>query len=242
MPDIDIANQGDGPYIVTGGALRPGPRPVTPLAELIHGHFRGMCTSRAFPCLGGQGAIRRDEYIFAVYPALGSAPAVRACASDLADYARDSVKRGEPFNVFVAAFAEGPYPTELAFEDGVIAHLAEMRELDPMPDATQQLREELAAEDRAFLYAGRNYFPVGFHPGASRLARRFAWPLLAFNDLDFRPSYIDSGKLDHLHELIMNRDLALQGTINESLLLKDQMAQVSGAANDEKWRCRLSEL
>lgn len=224
-----------------GRLVRVAPAPdaaVDPLAVLIHDQFRGMTLSHAFPCLGGAGTVRRGDYRFGLYPTLASSDAVRRCAADVTAFAAELPSAERPYGAFVAAFDGPVYASEIEFETGLFEHLAGMREAD---GATPS-REAVAAsmkdkDDVAFIFAGRNYYVVGFHPAASRWSRRFGWPLLVFNDLAFVEPLRESGKLECAHKRIMARDHRLQGSHNPSLSVIPQTAGFSGRAVETGWEC-----
>lgn len=204
------------------------------LAVLIHGQFRGMMLSGAFPCLGGTSAIRRGSYRFGIYPALGSSDAVAATAVDLAQFAADRPASEHPVAVFVSAYDGPAIGTEEEFERALWEQLHGLAAMDKCPPLDRG--ELVDPDDPGFVYAGREFFIVGLHPASSRWARRFGWPLLVFNALSHSVPLRQTGKYERMHDRIIERDSRLQGCENPSLDAP-QLAQFSGRAVDGSWSC-----
>lgn len=221
--------------------LRPEHHEPSPLAVLIHSQFRGMLLSPAFPCLGGAGAARRDEYRFGVYDALGSSAAIADCTADLTRFVNDCPASEHPVAVFIAAFQGAPMATEDAFEHALWQQLRGVHERDerrvadtPVRDATHSAAG--ADPDPGFFFRDRDFFIVGFHAASSRWARRFGWPVLVFNALTHSDALQASGNHERMQQQILARDCRLQGTMNPSLS-QPQRAQFSGRQVDAGWRC-----
>ena len=217
--------------------LRPEGDKPSPLAVLIHGQFRGMILSPAFPCLGGSGATRRDEYRFGVYGPLGSAEATADCAHDLARFVDERPAEQHPVAVFVAAFHGPLVPDELAFEQALWKHLGGVHELDVQRSSDRPFpATPVDADDPGFFFRDRDFFVVGFHPASSRWARRFGWPILVFNALTHSTELQESGQHERMQQKILARDCELQGTVNPSLSYP-QRGQFSGRTITAGWRC-----
>lgn len=211
--------------------------PASRLATLVHSQFRGAILSSAFPCLGGASAVRREQYWFAMYGALGSSEAGTRCATDLADFVGAFPASKTPVAVFVTVFAGALISSEQAFEKALWEHLRVIYEHDPVPDLAPFGPDGEA--DPGFYFAGRDFFIVGLHPAASRWSRRFAWPVLVFNALSHSLALADAGKTTRMRERILERDHLLQGSDNPALA-SPQLAQFSGAAPSPHWQCPVS--
>jgi hypothetical protein len=118
------------------------------------------------------------------------------------------------------------------FERRLWQQLAGLRRLDT---GSVTGRADLAG-DPGFVFAGRNLFVVGLHPGASRQARRFGWRTLVFNALSHADPLLAAGKYQDMTEQIRRRDVRLQGSLNPSTF-QPRVAQFSGRAVDADWRC-----
>ncbi|WP_022720628.1 guanitoxin biosynthesis heme-dependent pre-guanitoxin N-hydroxylase GntA [Rhodopseudomonas sp. B29] len=90
-------------------------------------------------------------------------------------------------------------------------------------------------------FAGEAFFIVGLHPNASRPARRFKAPVLVFNLHDQFEQLRKQGLYERLRAKIIERDVALAGSINPMLARHGEMSearQYSGRIiADENWVC-----
>jgi uncharacterized protein len=78
------------------------------------------------------------------------------------------------------------------------------------------------------------------HPNASRPARRFSRPALVFNLHDQFERLREEGRYDRMRERIVERDLALAGSINPMLARHGEVSearQYSGRKVEAGWRC-----
>ncbi|MEU4982765.1 guanitoxin biosynthesis heme-dependent pre-guanitoxin N-hydroxylase GntA [Streptomyces sp. NPDC021969] len=209
-------------------------------AHAVHEEFRALVLSGTFPCLGGASALRRDQYRFGWYPRLGSAEAVSECAGDLTRFVTDFPEGSHPVAVHVAAF-DGPDGLgEEEFEVLLWEQLRGMRSADRTGGCADgpagAEREEDTVSDPGFYFGHRNFFVVGLHPGASRAARTFRRPTLVFNALSHMGPLRRAGSYTSMQDKIRSRDRRLQGSVNPSLL-RPRVAQFSGRAVPEDWKC-----
>jgi uncharacterized protein len=232
-------------YAVSNGKLRSATddsaEQVHPLAHLVHDQFRAMALSISFPCLGCAGIVRRGEYQFGLYGALGSRQAVVACARHLTSHASQFPRPDSIYAGYIAVFCGRLHRTENEFESALFKQLYGMHKLDKTPsshsDRSSKNWSSVSSEDMAFVFSNANYFVVGFHPASSRWSRRFAWATLVFNDLSFVDPLKDNGKLPNLREKILARDRRLQGSDNPTLQGSSQAAKFSGRAVEPEWKC-----
>ena len=92
-------------------------------------------------------------------------------------------------------------------------------------------------------FGGEAFFVVGLHPRASRPARRFEAPAMVFNLHDQFEALRASGRYDRLRETILDRDLAMAGSLNPMLAphgTESAARQYSGRAVGEGWECPFS--
>jgi len=92
----------------------------------------------------------------------------------------------------------------------------------------------------AVSFAGQAFFIVGLHPGATRPARRFAYPTIIFN---LHAQFVElrkQGRYERMREQIIKRDIDLAGTVNPMLTAHGERSaarQYSGRAVSETWAC-----
>ncbi|MEY9933137.1 FPC/CPF motif-containing protein YcgG [Catenulispora sp. GP43] len=220
-----------------------------PAPRTVRDQFRSKMLDPSFPCLGGASAVRRGSYRLRIYPELGSPAAIEDCAEQLRRFTAENPAPTHPVAVHVAVF-DGPYGLdEAGFEELLWRQLCGMHELDDAdadadaagpgePTGSDGEDNEDNEDDPGFCYQGRDFFVVGLHAAASRIARRFQWPTLAFNALSHERPLQDAGKYGDMLRKIRERDLRLQGSLNPTLTLP-QLAQFSGRDVGADWRCPL---
>src|SRR5690606_15571720 len=175
-----------------------------------------------FPCVGAkaalaQGAIRPIE-LGPLGDRANDAPLLDA----LGAFRRRIEALPEDATVVhsLVALFDGPTDTdELRFEALLWSRLQRLHRLDArrgnawVPDVSRD------PDDPRFSLslAGHPYFVIGLHPGASRIARRFAWPALVFNSHRQFDRLRRDGRYAKMQRATRKRDLALQGSINPNL-------------------------
>ena len=88
-------------------------------------------------------------------------------------------------------------------------------------------------------FAGEAFFVVGVHPNASRPARRFEAPGMVFNLHNQFELLREQGRYEKLRESILERDLALAGSLNPMLARHGSVSearQYSGRQVEDGWR------
>ncbi len=204
--------------------------PTSPFARVSHAAFRTFVFDDAFSCLGAKSAIRRETYRFGAYGRL-----------DL--YAFAAERRGfeGDFTTFVAVFREGGQPDEEAFESALWSQLQRLHDLDARYHPWDpRVSDDPADPGFSFSVAGDAFFVIGMHPGASRSARRFAWPTLVFNAHEQFERLRADGRFAPLQHRIRAREVLLDGAINPNLAdygYHSEARQYSGRPTDSTWTC-----
>lgn len=201
-----------------------------------HDTFRAMMLGGSHPCLGGAAAIRRGYYRLGCYGELSSRQAVEESARDLSEFLRMATESERPVSVHVAVFRGPEGLTEEEFERSLWEHLRGMRRTDVGVDGSAPKGRLDFEADPGFVFADRNLFVVGLHPGASRKARHFPWPTLVFNALSHGDPLRDTDQYDRITEKIRARDVRLQGSLNPSIF-QLRVAQFSGREVGPDWTC-----
>lgn len=236
LPGTDIGSTSQPLSETWAGVVAPQNDPAA-----VDAHFRAWVLDGRFPCLGASSAVRHGDYILHTCPPLGTEAGAQACLHALDETIAAFPVDSHPVTILVAVF-DGPWDVdENKFEEMLWLHLNFLREQTPL--ASMSGSAPLAGrdfEDPGFAFADRDFFIVGMHPRASRIARRFRWPTLVFNALTHSQKLRDDGHYDLMRDRIRNRDLRLQGTLNPTLDLP-QLAQFSGRAVGSDWRCPLAK-
>jgi FPC/CPF motif-containing protein YcgG len=210
-------------------------------AASIEAAFRAFVGAESFPCLAGKGVVRRHDYGFGMFGALGTAQAAGELASTLGRFVRTLSNDGVELRAFAAVFPDRAPTSELAFERRLWRQLQLLHEHDELGaawDPTVSADPESA--QFSFSFAGHALFVVGLHPSSSRLSRRFHCPALVFNPRAQFERLRAEGKFERLRDAVRERDVALQGTPNPNLAdfgERSEARQYSGRTTEPEWRC-----
>ena len=201
--------------------------------------FDRWVSDASYPCVMAKSVVKTGQYVVRPYAALDDDESARQLAADLAAYAREpEPERG--VRSFLAVFERPARPVdEVEFERLFWATLDRIHRADPHPWDPSVSRDP-AHPEFSFSVGGRAFYVVGMHPGASREARRFPRPLVAFNLHSQFEDLRASGRYAAVRDAIRARDLALQGSVNPSLQdfgTQSEARQYAGRAVGDDWRC-----
>ncbi|WP_417683992.1 guanitoxin biosynthesis heme-dependent pre-guanitoxin N-hydroxylase GntA [Roseibium sp.] len=207
--------------------------------------FEDFITSDSFPCVGAKSALVRDNIQLVIADAIDR-PTSDLEIHDAVRAFHDSLDLDSPTVQSLAVLFRGPCEvTEDEFETALWDRLQCLHNLDV---ATGEIWNPDVSNDPndahfSMSICGEPFFVVGLHPGASRPARRFAYPVLVFNSHRQFEKLREDGRFDKMKEIIRQRDQELAGSINP--MLDDfgrasEARQYSGRMVDNDWRCPFS--
>ena len=207
--------------------------------------FRSFITDRSFPCVGAKAALKRDGMRFIVARDFRSAWDDLRILPALLDLAKSYRAEPELFQSLVVLFETGAPTDEHSFEEGLWSRLQSLSDKDEWLGQRADPRVAHDPDDPHFAmsFGGEAFFVVGLHPQASRPARRFATPAMVFNLHNQFETLRAEGRYDKLRSAILDRDLAVAGSINPMLAQHGSVSsarQYSGRAVEDGWRCPYS--
>jgi FPC/CPF motif-containing protein YcgG len=215
--------------------------PVSNFTRVAHDSFRSFVLDDAYPCLGARAALHRGSYRFAAYDRIDDPAVSKGLMRDLYAFTTERGGIGTGFTTFVAVFREPVAGGELGFERALWSQLDRLHALDRRYHAWDAaVSDDPADPNFSFSLAGNAFFVVGLHPGATRDARRFAWPALVFNAHTQFDELKAAGRFEGLQTQIRARDLQLQGSLNANLAEyghHSEARQYAGRAVEEEWTC-----
>jgi FPC/CPF motif-containing protein YcgG len=210
-------------------------------ALAVHEQLRNTVLRNDFPCLGARASFHRGLYRFGVYSEIGSALTARSVCHDLYEFAHELQDPNAEFATFIAIFLGPRISSESHFERRLWAQLQLMHGIDAQFFAwDRDVSRDPENPWFSFSIGGHAYYIVGLHNRASRLARQFPHPTLVFNLHTQFALLRERGKLESFKKTIRARDIALQGSINPTLIKYasgSQARQYSGRAVEPDWRC-----
>ena len=213
----------------------------TPFARVAHAAFRTFVLDERFPCLGARAALHRGTYRFGTYERLDDDRVMHGLMRDLYAFVAERDGMRSDFTSFIAVFREQVRGGERGFEHALWSQLQRLHQLDRrFHDWDHRVCKDPADPNFSFSLAGNAFFIVGMHPRATRRARRFGWPTLAFNAHEQFETLRADGRFPRLRERIRERDIALQGSLNGNLTdygQRSEARQYAGRRVEEAWRC-----
>ncbi len=219
---------------------------VPPLHGFIARQFLDLVRNPGFPCTIARGSAAQDRIGVHVYGDMRDPAVARPLLADLYAFigGQDAVAPG--FRSFAAIFADTGLMDEAGFEAGLWTLLQRLHESDrPNHPWDPAVSADPASPDFSFSLGGLAFFLVGLHPGASRHARRFAYPAIMFNAHAQFEALRARGAYDTVRDRIRNNDLALQGSINPTLRdhgAASEAVQYSGRQAGADWVCPFRPL
>lgn len=202
--------------------------------------FGAYIRDSAFPCVGARSALNRGRMEFGLYSALGDEPAARMLCDDLWAFSRRYETPGADPVSFVAMFDQ-TVANEAAFARSLWRHLQLMHDVDGLQHKWDpSVSSDPLSESFSFSIGGHAFFVVGLSPASSRLARRAPFPCLVFNFHGQFETLKESGKFARMQKVIRARDIALQGSINQSLSTfgdASEARQYAGDLTPADWVC-----
>jgi len=201
--------------------------------------FRHFIRDAAHPCAMAKSVLANDAIDFRRYDALGDRASAIATCEGL--YASLRQPHADGYWSHVALFPDEVVTDERDFETRLWTHLQRMHEHDA---ALHEWDPAVSADPQdarfSFSIGGRAWYVIGLHPRASRLARRHDSVALVFNPHAQFDDLRTRGKYSTVRNLIRQRDVRLQGSVNPMLADHGEASearQYSGRAVPEGWRC-----
>ena len=201
--------------------------------------FETLVTSASFPCLGAKAALNGGSYQLLTYNELASSTASKQLHADLLAFAQSALARMSEYATFIAVFERPAAVDEVTFERLLWSQLQQLHEIDKQKSEWDpNVSSDPADPHFSFSIGGHASYVIGLHARSSRLARRFPWPALVFNPHAQFEKLRSDGKWKRMQEIIRERDVALQGSVNPMLNEfgeSSEARQYSGREVGETW-------
>jgi len=227
--DLDDAPANDADELVAR-ALSPSP------TEAFHDYIR----SDSFPCVGAKAALVQSQITVL------EAGNIHSPHRDVELYNaikafRDMLHRDKPIvQSFAVIFPESKPMDETVFEAAMWERLQCLHNFDAIAGEEWAPGTQPDPDNPHFSMsiAGEAFFVVGLHPGASRPARCFRYPVMVFNSHDQFERMRKDGRFDRMKTIIRKRDAALSGSANpvlEDFGTTSEARQYSGRKTEDNW-------
>ncbi len=227
-------------YLSADAAQRSaGARPA--LHDFIARQFRDLVRNPLFPCTIARGTAAQDRIAVSVYDDLADLGVAGLLLDDLYGFIGDHPLGAAGFHSFAALFAAPGATSETRFETLLWSLAQRLHDLDRLRYRWDpSVASDPASGEFSFSLGGRALFLVGMHPGASRHARRFAYPAIVFNTHAQFEALRAKGSYVTVRDRVRANDMMLQGSINPSLQdhgLSSEARQYSGRRVEAGWLC-----
>ena len=212
---------------------QPAPRPAS--------RFRAFIEDKGFPCVGAKSALGQDQLTHLVLDDMRTGLEDRVLLSAFYRFV-DRYREDKTLFTSFAVSWRGPVGLEEEeFERLLWERLGSLHRLDEAEhDWDERVQSDPDSPHFSFSLREEAFFVVGLHDGASRQARRFAYPTLVFNLHDQFEMLRAEGRYQKLHDAIMARDAKLQGEPNPMIAehgTSPAARQYSGRQVGEDWQC-----
>ena len=196
-----------------------------------------------YPCVMARSVFNRDAFRMSTYGRLGEPGNAEMLRRDLHEFSSEFPVPVSGAVSFLACF-DGPSAVdEASFERQLWSQLQSLHRVDRRYcDWAPDVDSDPASANFSFSVAGRGFFVIGMHPGASRLSRRTPMPVIVFNLHEQFVELRTTGKFEGIRDTVRSRDERLQGTVNpmaSDFGVGSEAAQYSGRAVDSEWKCPL---
>jgi len=207
--------------------------------------FIDFVADGAFPCVGAKAALKRGGMRFVVARDFRSAWDDLRIMPALLDLARSYRADPVPFQSLIVLFERGAPSDEHEFEVRLWQRLESLSNKDEWLGQPRDPRVAHDPDDPHFAmsFGGEAFFVVGLHPHSSRPGRRFEQAAMVFNLHDQFETLRAEGRYEKLREAILDRDIAVAGTVNPMLAQHGTISsarQYSGRAVEDDWTCPFS--
>lgn len=198
-----------------------------------------------YPCVGARLALSRGSIETHEFGALGDCDNDQPMLDGLSQFVakiEESAWDDDTVHSYAAIF-HGPFGmNELRFESLMWAQLWQTHKLDVLAGnlPADDVSSDADSPHFSLSLAGHPFFLIGLHPHASRLARRFRYPVLVFNSHRQFEQLRADGRFEKMQAATRSRDIELQGTLNPNLADfgdASEARQYSGREVPNGWRC-----
>jgi FPC/CPF motif-containing protein YcgG len=211
-------------------------------ASTLADKFRAFIQDISFPCVGAKSAMAKGTLDVLVARDMRSNWDDHRIYDGISRVVESYREDRAIFRSFAVVF-EGPVNLmETDFETFLWARAESLTNKDSWLGRSHDRRVSDDPNDPHFSlsFGEEAFFIVGLHPHASRPARRFDYPVLVFNLHDQFEQLREQGRYEKMREKIIERDVALAGSINPMLARHGTISearQYSGRNVQSEWTC-----
>jgi uncharacterized protein len=205
--------------------------------------YKEYLLNKDFPCVAARAAVNRQQIKCLVVEHLACPKddtAILEFLYNFVDYYRASA---ELFHSAAVIFKGPEIVNEALFDTLLWQRLQSLANLDALHYGfDQRVNANPDSPDFSFSLKEEAFFIIGLHPGSSRLARQFRYPVLVFNPHAQFEQMRQKDQYGKMQNIVRKRDESYSGSVNP--MLKDfgtasEVYQYSGRQYDQNWQCPL---
>ena len=206
----------------------------------IHQDIHEKISEPDYPCVGAKASLNSNQYRIGIYGDMGCKKTTLELGADLKKYIQETKESNSEYLTLIAVFSN-EITSELDFEKRLWGQLQELHDSEKEGQLWDpEVSDDPENKNFSYSFDGTAFFIVGLHPKASRKARNFKYPAMAFNLHQQFTNLRENGQFENMKNIIMTRDEAYDGSINP--MLSDfgehsEAPQYSGRKVDELWKC-----
>ncbi|RZM22054.1 MAG: YqcI/YcgG family protein [Pedobacter sp.] len=192
-----------------------------------------------YPCLGAKSALHTNHYRIGNYGKMGEPDTTSSLAEHLKTYIEETLSSDSKYMTMVAVFEE-EISSEIDFEQKLWLQLQKLHDADKDTPWDPTVSNNPSDMNFSFSFNGYAFFVVGLHPHASRKARQFSFPAMAFNLHHQFEQLRENDQYEKMKAVIREREIAYEGSINPMLTDHGEgleAPQYSGRKVDKGWKC-----
>jgi FPC/CPF motif-containing protein YcgG len=207
----------------------------------IGNEYLSFIRDKAFPCIAAKAALGQDQIRILICDHIACPKDDRAILQFLYDFVDNYRATATLYNSAVVIFKGPSECSEEEFDALMWQRLQCISNCDADHHPWDG-RVSSNPSDAGFSFSIKEeaFYILGLHPGSSRKARRFKYPVLVFNPhLQFE-QLRETDRYSIMKETVRKRDMAFSGSINPMLADFGQSSeafQYSGRAYDKEWKC-----
>lgn len=216
---------------------------MTGIENNITKEYFAFLQNKAFPCAGAKAALAKQQVKCIVAGHMACPADDRAILDFLYDFVDAYRQSNQVFYSAAIIFQQPKTLTEAMFDELLWMRLQALANLDAKKYAyDKRVKADPSSPDFSFSIKEEAFFIIGLHPASSREARKFQYPMLAFNPHTQFEKLKETNKYQVIQHIARKKDRIFSGSVNP--MLDDfgnssEALQYSGQQYNEQWKCPL---
>lgn len=211
--------------------------------KTIEKDFLAYIKDSSFPCIAAKSAAAGNRIVCLVADHMACPKDDTIILTFLYDFIDEYRSDQNVFHSAAIIFKEPDQIDENMFEYFFWSRLQALSNLDALK-YTYDPRVDADPQSKSFSFSLKQeaFFIIGMHPGNSRLARRYKYPVIVFNPHAQFEKLREEKRFDRIKETVRKRDIRLSGSINPMLSdfgERPEVFQYTGQNYSEQWECPL---